>query len=96
MSLINCKYHLQLNWIKTYVMSDDGDENNNNDETFKTTNLKLYLPVVTLYTEDNVKLTKQLNEEFKNWRICLFLLLTILIMITKNERENSRKYFLPE
>ena len=77
-------------------MSDDGDENNNNDETFKTTNLKLYLPVVTLYTEDNVKLTKQLNEEFKNWRICLFLLLIILIMITKNERENSRKYFLPE
>ena len=64
--MINCKYHLQLNWIKTYVMSDDGDENNNNDETFKTTNLKLYLPVVTLYTEDNVKLTKQLNEEFKN------------------------------
>ena len=77
-------------------MSDDGDENNNNDETFKTTNLKLYLPVVTLYTEDSVKLTKQLNEEFKNWRICLFLLLTILIMITKNERENRRKYFLPE
>ena len=33
-------------------MSDDGDENNNNDETFKTTNLKLYLPVVTLYTEE--------------------------------------------
>ena len=66
MSLINCKYYLQLNRIKTCVMSDDGDENNNNDETFKTTNLKLYLPIVTLSTEDNVKLTNQLNEEFKN------------------------------
>ena len=33
--------------------------------TFKVTDAKLYLPVVTLSTEDNAKLTKQLNDGFK-------------------------------
>ena len=33
--------------------------------TFKTTDAKLYVPVVTLSIEDNVKLTKQLREGFK-------------------------------
>ena len=33
--------------------------------TFKITDAKLYVPVVTLSTEDNAKLTKQLSEGFK-------------------------------
>ena len=33
--------------------------------TFKIKNAKLYVPIVTLSTKDNVKLTKQLNEGFK-------------------------------
>ena len=33
--------------------------------TFKITNTKSYVPIVTLSIKDNVKLTEQLNEEFK-------------------------------
>ena len=33
--------------------------------TFKITDAKLYVPVVTLLTEDNVKLVNQLNEGFQ-------------------------------
>ena len=33
--------------------------------TFKITSTKLYVPIVTLSTNDNVNLTKQLNEGFK-------------------------------
>ena len=57
MPLINCKIHLELNWTKNCVMSDNNDE-----ATFKITNTKLYAPIVTLSTKDNVKLLKQLNE----------------------------------
>ena len=33
--------------------------------TFKTTDAKLYVPIVTLSSEDNVKLSKLLSEGFK-------------------------------
>ena len=36
-----------------------------NDSAFKITDTKLYVPVVTLEIEDNVKLSKLLNEGFK-------------------------------
>ena len=60
MSMINCKIHLELNWTKNCVMSNIGGE-----KTFKITNTKLYVPIVTLSTKDNVNLAKQLNEGFK-------------------------------
>ena len=60
MPLINCKIHLELNWTKNCVMSDNDDETK-----FKITNTKLYVPIVTLSTKDNVNLTEQLNEGFK-------------------------------
>ena len=41
-------------------MSDNDD-----NTTFKITNTKVYVPITTLSTEDNVKPTKQLNEGFK-------------------------------
>ena len=41
-------------------MSDIGGET-----TFKITNAKLYVPIVTLLNKDNVKLIKQLNQGFK-------------------------------
>ena len=63
MSLINCKIHLELNWTKNFVLSNaDG---NGCDVSFKITETKLYVPIVTLSTKDNVNLTKQLNEGFK-------------------------------
>ena len=60
MPLIKCKIHLEINRTKNCVVSD-----NNNDRTFKITNTKLYVPVVTLSTKGNVKLTKQLHKGFK-------------------------------
>ena len=42
-----------------------GDNANDREATFKITITKLYVPIVTLSTEDNVNLTKQLNEGFK-------------------------------
>ena len=63
MPLINCKIHLELSWAKDCVMSTAG--NNDNKTTFKIRSTKLYVPIVTLSTKDNVSLTKQLNEGFK-------------------------------
>ena len=57
--LVNCKIHLELNWTKDYVMSTIADT------IFKITNTKLYVPIVTLSSKDNVKLVKLLEEGFK-------------------------------
>ena len=70
MSLINCKIHLQLNWNDDCVMhgadTSAGDDNVNDRETIcQIASTKLYIPVVTLSTKDNVNLTKQLDEGFK-------------------------------
>ena len=42
-----------------------GDNANNRETTFKITSTKLYVPIVTLSTKDNLDLTKRLNEGFK-------------------------------
>ena len=70
MPLINCKIHLELNWNKYCVIYgadtyNGGDNANNRETTFKITSTKLFVPIVTLSTKDNVYLTKQLNEGFK-------------------------------
>ena len=52
--LINCKIHLELNWTKDCVMSTIADT------TFKITNTKLYVPIATLSSKDNVTLVKLL------------------------------------
>ena len=44
---------------------DGGHNVNNRERKFQITNRKLYVPMVTLSTTDNVNLTKQLNEGFK-------------------------------
>ena len=60
MSLINCKVELSLKWYGNCILSSAGTAT-----TFAITDTKLYVPVVTLKTEDNVKLSKLLNEGFK-------------------------------
>ena len=37
----------------------------NTETTFKITSTKLYVPIATLSSKDNINLTKQLNEGFK-------------------------------
>ena len=56
--LINCKIHLELNWSIYCVMSTIADT------TFKITNTKLYVPIVTLSSKDNAKLVKLFREGF--------------------------------
>ena len=67
MPLIGCKIHLELNWNNNCVMygADANADANDRETTFKITNTKLYVPIVTLSNKDNVNLTKQLNEGFK-------------------------------
>ena len=67
MSLINCEVNLILTWSKYSVIT-----NSEGEEKFATTETKLYVPVVTLSTQDNAKLLQQLQLEsgFKgtiNW-----------------------------
>ena len=57
MPLINCKINLELNWTKDCIMASIND-NPTNSTSFKITEAKLYVPIVTLTTKDNVNLTK--------------------------------------
>ena len=60
MPLINCKVDHSLEWYTNCITIIGG-----NDATFAIRNTQLYVPVVTLKTEDNAKLSKLLNEGFK-------------------------------
>ena len=61
MPLINCKVELSLNWYTNCVTIIG----NGTATTFTITDAKLYVPIVTLKTEENAKLSKLLNEGFK-------------------------------
>ena len=58
--LINTKVFIQLNYTKNSVISNAAG-----NSTFKITKTELYIPVVTLKTEDNNKLNQLLDTEFK-------------------------------
>ena len=65
MPLINCEVNLILTWSKDCVISSATGETK-----FAITETKLYVPVVTLSTQDNAKLLQQLKSGFKrtiNW-----------------------------
>ena len=60
MPLINCEVNLILTWSSTCVITTSTGAG-----TFEITDTKLYLPVVTLSTQDNSKLLQQLKFGFK-------------------------------
>ena len=65
MPLINCEFNLILTWAKDCVISSATAKTK-----FAMTETKLYVPVVTLSTQDNAKLLQQLKSGFKrttNW-----------------------------
>ena len=65
MSLINCEVNHNLTWSSTCVIT-----NSTGAGTFAITDTKLYVPVVTLSTQENTKLLQQLKSGFKrviNW-----------------------------
>ena len=64
MPLINCEVSLMLTWSSTCFIT------NCDEGKFEITDTKLYVPVVTLSTQDNAKLLEQLGCGFKraiNW-----------------------------
>ena len=65
MPLINCEVNLIVTWSSTYVITESDGAG-----TFETTDTKLYVPVVTLSTQENTKFFQQLKSGFKrviNW-----------------------------
>ena len=68
MLLINCEINLILTWSTNCVIVSTNVANQN--ATFEITDTKLYVPVVTLSTQDNSKVLQQLKSGFKrviNW-----------------------------
>ena len=65
MPLINCEVNLILTWSSTCVITES-----NGAGTFAITDTKLYVPVVTLLTQENTNFLHQLKSSFKrviNW-----------------------------
>ena len=68
MPLINCEFNLILTWSSTSVLISTNVQNQN--ATFAITDTKLYVPIVTLSTQDNTKFLQRLKSGFKrviNW-----------------------------
>ena len=65
MPLINCELNFELTWSGDCVIT-----NSTGEGTFAITEAKIYVPVVTLSTQDNAKLLQKLKSGFKrtiNW-----------------------------
>ena len=60
MSLSNCEINLILTWSENFVISSATGATK-----FTITYTNIYVPVVTLTTQDNIKLLKQLESGFK-------------------------------
>ena len=61
--LINCEISLQLKWSRNCVIITETE--NNQNPSFQINDTKLYVSVVTLLTQKNIKLLKQLESGFK-------------------------------
>ena len=65
MSLINCEFNLIWIWSSTCLVT-----NSTGAGRFIVDSTKLYVPVVTLSTQDNAKILQQIKSGFKrtiNW-----------------------------
>ena len=68
MTLINCEINLDLNWSENCVIVATSKAAQ--ATTFSIIDTKLFVPIVTLSTQDNAKLLQQLKSGFKrtiNW-----------------------------
>ena len=63
MPLINCEIELILTWSRNCVIIST--DINNQTPTFTIAEINLYVPIVTLSTQDNAKLLPQLKSGFK-------------------------------
>ena len=65
MSLINCEVNFILTWLSTCVITYSTGAGR-----FATTDTKLYVPIVTLSTQDNITLLQLLKSSFKRTINC--------------------------
>ena len=79
MPLINCKIELDLSWSRNYLVSKisrtaavtanipnpAGEETKTNSAAFFVFSAKLYVPVVTLSINDNIKFLENIKQGFK-------------------------------
>ena len=63
MPLINCQINLILTWSANCILISGGSDNQ--VPTFVITDTRLYVPVVTLSTQENIKLLDQIKSGFK-------------------------------
>ena len=62
-ALINCEIQLDLSWTKDCVLIEH--HNNIAGVSFMITSTKLYVPVVTLSINDNIKFLENIKQGFK-------------------------------
>ena len=97
--LINYKIELSLKWIENCVLTSaaigaDANATGADSATFKITDAKLYVPIVTLSVEDSVKLSKLLSEGFKRsiyWNEYKVIANKIVEIATNNEEKYIRE-----
>ena len=76
--MINCEIELDLRWKKNYVISEISKTfravgnppvkqvaTATTEATFQINNAKLYVPVVTLLINDNIKFLENIKQGFK-------------------------------
>ena len=105
MPLINCEVSLTLTWSKNCILTDittqaavSGQGNNPGrpainaptNATFKITETKLYVPVVTLWTEDDDTFLEQLKSGFK----ATFKWNKYRPEITNQTKDNNLNFFI--
>ena len=99
MSSINCRVELSLRWIEkcvltTAVIGANANATGADSATFKITDAKLYVPIVTLSAEGNAKLSNLLGKGLKRsiyWNIYKVIDNTSLEIAANNEENYMRK-----
>ena len=85
MPLINCEVELILTWSENCVIISTNAAHQN--PTFTITETNLFVPVVTLSTQENAKLLPQLKLDFKR-TICYNKYLSKLALLAQNANLN--------
>ena len=99
MPSINCKVELSLKWSENCVLTSaaigaDANATGADSATFKITDARLYVPIVTLSAEDNVKLSKLLSEGFIRsiyWKKYKIIDNTLVEIAANNEEKYIRE-----
>ena len=87
MTLINCEINLIRTWSENCVIAFRIAVN---QTTFAKTDAKLYVPILTLSSEDNAKLLQQLKSAFKHIIIWKWYKPTIRDKIFSSTYRNKR------